>query len=238
MIGLGTIMNVAAIIGGGVMGLLFGKFLKEQWQTSVTRVAGVCTLFIGMSGTLAKVFTVSPEGVLTAGGTMMMIVSMVLGTLIGEIADIEGKFESFGLFLRNRTGNAGDSRFINAFVTASLTVCIGAMAIVGAIQDGIYGDYSILATKGVLDFIIIAVMDSAMGKGAVFSAVPVGLWQGTVTILARLLEPLMTEAALDNISLVGNIMIFCVGINLLFPKTLRVANMLPGLVIAAAFACF
>ena len=238
MIGLGTIMNVAAIIGGGVMGLLFGKFLKEQWQTSVTRVAGVCTLFIGMSGTLAKVFTVSPEGVLTAGGTMMMIVSMVLGTLIGEIADIEGKFESFGLFMRNRTGNAGDSRFINAFVTASLTVCIGAMAIVGAIQDGIYGDYSILATKGVLDFIIIAVMASAMGKGAVFSAVPVGLWQGTVTILARLLEPLMTEAALDNISLVGNIMIFCVGINLLFPKTLRVANMLPGLVIAAAFACF
>lgn len=238
MIGLGTIMNVAAIIGGGVMGLLFGKFLKEQWQTSVTRVAGVCTLFIGMSGTLAKVFTVSPEGVLNAGGTMMMIVSMVLGTLIGEIADIEGKFESFGLFLRNRTGNAGDSRFINAFVTASLTVCIGAMAIVGAIQDGIYGDYSILATKGVLDFIIIAVMASAMGKGAVFSAVPVGLWQGTVTILARLLEPLMTEAALDNISLVGNIMIFCVGINLLFPKTLRVANMLPGLVIAAAFACF
>ena len=238
MIGLGTIMNVAAIIGGGVMGLLFGKFLKEQWQTSVTRVAGVCTLFIGMSGTLAKVFTVSPEGVLTAGGTMMMIASMVLGTLIGEIADIEGKFESFGLFLRNRTGNAGDSRFINAFVTASLTVCIGAMAIVGAIQDGIYGDYSILATKGVLDFIIIAVMASAMGKGAVFSAVPVGLWQGTVTILARLLEPLMTEAALDNISLVGNIMIFCVGINLLFPKTLRVANMLPGLVIAAAFACF
>ena len=238
MIGLGTIMNVAAIIGGGVMGLLFGKFLKEQWQTSVTRVAGVCTLFIGMSGTLAKVFTVSPKGVLTAGGTMMMIVSMVLGTLIGEIADMEGKFESFGLFLRNRTGNAGDSRFINAFVTASLTVCIGAMAIIGAIQDGIYGDYSILATKGVLDFIIIAVMASAMGKGAVFSAVPVGLWQGTVTILARLLEPLMTEAALDNISLVGNIMIFCVGINLLFPKTLRVANMLPGLVIAAAFACF
>ena len=238
MIGLGTVMNVAAIIGGGVMGLLFGKFLKEQWQTSVTRVAGVCTLFIGMSGTLAKVFTVSPEGVLTAGGTMMMIVSMVLGTLIGEIADIEGKFESFGLFLRNRTGNAGDSRFINAFVTASLTVCIGAMAIVGAIQDGIYGDYSILATKGVLDFIIIAVMASAMGKGALFSAVPVGLWQGTVTILARLLEPLMTEAALDNISLVGNITIFCVGINLLFPKTLRVANMLPGLVIAAAFACF
>jgi uncharacterized membrane protein YqgA involved in biofilm formation len=163
---------------------------------------------------------------------------MVLGTLIGEIADIEGKFESFGLFLRNRTGNAGDSRFINAFVTASLTVCIGAMAIVGAIQDGIYGDYSILATKGVLDFIIIAGMASAMGKGAVFSAVPVGLWQGTVTILARLLEPLMTEAALDNISLVGNIMSFCVGINLLFPKTLRVANMLPGLVIAAAFACF
>ncbi len=231
-------INVAAIIGGGVMGLIFGKFLKESWQTSITRVAGVCTLFIGMSGTLSRMITVSPEGTLSVGGTMMMIVSLVLGTLVGEIAAIEDKFESFGLFLRNRTGNAGDAGFINAFVTASLTVCIGAMAIVGSIQDGIHGDYSILATKGVLDFIIIAIMASSLGKGAIFSAVPVGLWQGAVTLLARVLEPLMTAAALDNISLVGNIMIFCVGVNLLFPRTLRVANMLPGLIFAAAFACF
>lgn len=238
MIGLGTIINVAAILGGGLVGLVFGRFLKEEWQTSVTRVAGVCTLFIGMSGTLSKMFSVTSEGRLAAGGTMMMIISLVLGTLLGEIADIEGRFEAFGLFLRNRTGNRDDTGFIGAFVTASLTVCIGAMAIVGSIQDGIYGDYSILATKGVLDFIIIAVMASALGKGAVFSAVPVGLWQGTVTILARLLEPFMTATALDNISLVGNIMIFCVGINLLFPRTLRVANMLPGLIVAVVFAFF
>lgn len=236
MIGLGTIMNVAAIIGGGVMGLLFGKFLKEQWQTSVTRVAGVCTLFIGMSGTLAKVFTVSPEGVLTAGGTMMMIVSMVLGTLIGEIADIEGKFESFGLFLRNRTGNAGDSRFINAFVTASLTVCIGAMAIVGAIQDGILGDYALLAVKSVLDFIIVAVMTSSMGKGSAFSAIPIFLLEGGVTLLASLAAPLMTEAAIANLSLVGSILIFCVGVNLVWGKTIRVANMLPALIFAVIAA--
>ena len=134
------------------------------------------------------------------------------------------------------TGNGGDNGFVNAFVTASLTVCIGAMAIVGAIQDGILGDYSTLAVKAVLDLIIIAVMTSSMGKGAVFSAIPVFLFEGAVTLLARLVSPIMTELAIAYLSLIGSVLIFCVGVNLVWGKTLRVANMLPAVVLAVLAA--
>lgn len=110
------------------------------------------------------------------------------------------------------------------------------MAIVGSIQDGLTGDYSILATKAVLDLIIIMVMSSSMGKGAAFSAIPVAVLQGSMTALAGLMRPVMTEGALANLSLVGNVLIFCVGINLLFGKKVKVANLLPAIVIAVAAA--
>ncbi len=125
---------------------------------------------------------------------------------------------------------------MDAFVTASLTVCIGAMAIVGSIQDGILGDWSILATKAVLDLIIIMVMSCSLGKGAVFSAIPVGIFQGSITVLAGFIRPLMTDAALNNLSLVGNVLIFCVGINLVWDKKVKVANLLPAIVVAVAAA--
>ena len=114
------------------------------------------------------------------------------------------------------------------------------MAIVGSIQDGITGDYSILATKAVLDLIIIMVMSCSLGKGTVFSAIPVAILQGTITALAGLVRPLMTDAALANLSLVGNVLIFCVGVNLVWGKKIKVANLLPAIVIAviAAFAPF
>lgn len=125
---------------------------------------------------------------------------------------------------------------MNGFVTASLTVCIGAMAIVGAIQDGILGDYSILAVKSILDLIIIVVMTCSMGKGCAFSAIPVCLFEGTITLLAKLIRPIMAEAALQNISLIGSILIFCVGLNLVWGKKVRVANMLPAVVLAVIAA--
>ena len=133
-------------------------------------------------------------------------------------------------------GDGEDKEFVNAFVTASLTVCIGAMAIVGSIQDGILGDYSILATKAVLDLIIITVMSCSLGRGAVFSAIPVAVFQGSITTLAGLLRPVMTEAALANLSLVGNVLIFCVGINLVWGKKVKVANLLPAIAVAVAAA--
>ena len=147
-----------------------------------------------------------------------------------------GIFEDFGQWLKKKTGNAKDKGFVEAFVTASLTVCIGAMAIVGSIQDGLSGDYSVLATKAVLDFIIIMVMSCSMGRGAAFSAIPVAIFQGGITALAGLVRPVMTEAALNNLSMVGNVLILCVGINLIWGKKIRVANLLPSILIAVAAA--
>lgn len=171
MVGLGTIINTAAILAGGLSGLLFGKFLKESMQESLTKVCGVSTLFIAISGAMEGMLSVEGNG-LASGGSMLIIGCLAIGAFIGELLNIEGAFERFGEWLKVKSGNAKDKGFVNAFVTASLTVCIGAMAIVGSIQDGITGDYSILATKAVLDLIIIMVMTCSMGRGAVFSAIP------------------------------------------------------------------
>lgn len=235
MAGLGTIINTMAIVFGGICGLLFGKFLKESVQDSLCKACGVSTLFLGISGALEGMLTVEGSNV-TGGGTMLVIGCIALGSLIGELLNLEDGMEHFGQWLKIKTGNAKDARFVDAFVTASLTVCIGAMAIVGSIQDGIKGDYSILAAKAVLDFIIIIVMTCSMGKGCIFSAIPVALLQGSITALSGLIKPLMTDAALSNLSMIGSVLIFCVGVNLVWEKKLRVANMLPAVVLAVAAA--
>lgn len=235
MAGLGTIINTMAIVFGGICGLLFGKFLKESVQDSLCKACGVSTLFLDIFGALEGMLTVEGSNV-TGGGTMLVIGCIALGSLIGELLNLEDGMEHFGQWLKMKTGNAKDARFVDAFVTASLTVCIGAMAIVGSIQDGIKGDYSILAAKAVLDFIIIIVMTCSMGKGCIFSAIPVALLQGSITALSGLIKPLMTDAALSNLSMIGSVLIFCVGVNLVWGKKLRVANMLPAVVLAVAAA--
>ena len=235
MYGLGTIINTAAIVAGGFGGALFGRFLKENVQDTLTKCCGVSTLFIAVTGALEQMLTVE-NGAVVSHGAMLVIGCLTIGAVIGELLDLEGAFERFGEWLKQKTGNAKDKRFVDAFVTASLTVCIGAMAIVGSIEDGITGDYSILATKSVLDFIIIMVMSCSMGRGAVFSAIPVAILQGSITALAGLLRPVMTVAALANLSMVGSVLIFCVGVNLVWGKKVRVANLLPAIVIAVAAA--
>ena len=235
MFGLGTIINAGAIVAGGILGAFCGRLLKENVQDTLTKVCGIGTLFIALSGAMEGMLSVQ-DGVISSSGAMLVIICLAMGGLVGELLNIEGGFERFGEWLKIKTGNAQDNGFVDAFVTASLTVCIGAMAIVGAIQDGLTGDYSILATKAVLDLIIIMVMTTSMGKGCVFSAVPVALLQGGITLLAGLMKALMTDAALANLSLVGNVMIFCVGINLVWGKKIRVANLLPAIVVAVIAA--
>lgn len=240
MPGLGTIINVACIIAGGLVGLVASSHVTERLQDALAKACGACVIFIGAAGALQHmlVATADANGSISLGtqGTMMLALSMALGSVVGELADIDGRFERFGIWLRDHTGSSGDASFVDGFVTASLTVCIGAMAIVGAIQDGLTGDWSTLALKGALDAIIVCPMAASMGKGAVFSALPVGIWQGCVTALATLLSPIMTEAALANLSLVGSVLIFCVGVNLIWPRTFKPANMLPSVVFAVAMA--
>ncbi len=235
MIGLGTLINTAAIAAGGLLGAVFGRFLKENVQDTLMKACGISTLFLGIAGALEGMLKVSGNQV-ESDGAMLVVGCLALGGLVGELLGIEAGFERFGVFLREKTGNGRDSRFVDAFVTASLTVCIGAMAIVGSIADGISGDYSILATKAVLDLIIIMVMSSSMGKGAVFSLIPVAVLQGSITLMARWIAPWMTAAALSNLSLVGNVLIFCVGINLVWGKVVRVANFLPAVAFAVLAA--
>ena len=167
-----------------------------------------------------------------------MIASFAIGSLVGEWINIEHHMNRFGEWLKVKSGNSKDKIFVDAFVTASLTVCVGAMAIVGSIQDGILGDYNTLLMKAILDFVIICVMTASMGKGCAFSAIPVALFQGSITLLARGIEPIMTEPALNNLSLVGSMLIFCVGVNLVWEKKFKVANMLPAIVVAVIWAFF
>lgn len=235
MIGLGTIINTGAIVAGGFIGHFAGKLFNEERQDSLTKACGVSVLFIAIAGAMQGMLNID-AGKILSGKSMLVVLTLALGTIIGELCSIERGFERFGEWLKVKTGNGGDNQFVNAFVTASLTVCIGAMAIVGAIQDGIKGDFSTLAVKSVLDLIIIAVMTSSLGKGCAFSAIPIFIFEGLITLLARLISPLMTELAIAYLSLVGSILIFCVGVNLVWGKKFRVANMLPAVILAVVAA--
>lgn len=235
MIGLGTLINTVAIAAGGVGGHFFGRFFREDQQDAIAKANGVAVLFIAIAGAMEGMLKVEDQ-VLTSSRSMLVVICIVLGTIIGELLGIENWFERFGEWLKQKTGNAKDVKFVDAFVTASLTVSIGAMAIVGAIEDGVLGDYSILAVKSVLDFIIIIMMTASMGKGAGFSAIPVFVLEGSITLLSRLIAPIMTELAIQYLSLIGSVLIFCVGINLVWGKKIRVANMLPAVVFAVIAA--
>lgn len=232
MAGLGTLINALAIIAGGIVGMVFGKKIPERMQETLLKVNGTAVLFIGIGGVMSKMLTIK-DGVVNTQGSMMMIGSLAIGTVVGELLDLDGWMHRFGVCLQKKTGNGSDSHFIEGFVSASLTVCIGAMAIVGAIADGIDGNHSILFAKAVLDLIIVMVMSASLGKGCLFSFIPVVILQGSVTLLAKLIAPLITTAALNNISYVGSVLIFCVGVNLVFDSKIRVANILPAILVAA-----
>ena len=232
MAGLGTLINALAIIAGGIVGMVFGKKIPERMQETLLKVNGTAVLFIGIGGAMSKMLTIK-DGVVNTQGSMMMIGSLAIGTVAGELLDLDGWMHRFGVCLQKKTGNGSDSHFIEGFVSASLTVCIGAMAIVGAIADGIDGNHSVLFAKAVLDLIIVMVMSASLGKGCLFSFIPVVIPQGSVTLLAKLIAPLITTAALNHISYVGSVLIFCVGVNLVFDSKIRVANILPALLVAA-----
>lgn len=220
-------MNVVAIIIGGIIGLLGGKFLTEKIQETLKMSCAIAVIFIGLNGTLSQM--------LKNESSALIIAALIVGGLIGEIIDIDGGFEKFGVWLRSKSGNDGDTKFVDGFVTASLTVCIGAMAVIGAINDRLLNDQTILIAKSALDLIIILAMTASLGKGCIFSCVSVGIFQGAITLFAGLIEPIMTKIALANLSCVGNVLIFCVGINLMFGKKIRVANLLPALIIAVFY---
>lgn len=237
MIGLGTLVNVVAIIIGGCIGMLVGNRFSDSVQDSLLKANGLSVMFIGISGTMSRMMTISHESLGTQR-ELMVVVSLCLGTMFGEWLRLEDRIEGFGQWLKKKTGSSKDQRFVNAFVSTSLTVCIGAMAIVGSLQDGLYGDSATLMIKSLLDFITVMVLASSLGKGAIFSFIPVAIFQGSITLLAKYVEPMMSSDALLNLGLVGNMLIFCVGVNLVWGGKFKTANMLPAILFAIFFAFF
>lgn len=238
MRGLGTIANVAAVVAGGLLGLLVKNGLKQRFQDILIKALGLSTIFLGIAGALTGLLDISADGEIATTGTAVLIASLVGGSLIGEWINIERWLERFGEWLKRKAKSENDTGFVNGFITTSLVICVGAMAVVGSIQDGLTGNASMLYAKAALDGVIVMIFASTYGKGAIFSAIPVGIFQGAITLLAGLIAPLLGEAVIAGLSFVGSALIFCVGVNLVFGNKFKVANMLPALLIAGAMAGF
>ena len=234
MIGLGTLVNVLAIVVGAIVGMLFRRGLKERFQNIMMQACGLATLFIGLSGALEMIFTVS-DGRLKSGSTMLIVISLILGGLAGELINIENLLEKAGDKLKKAVKSKGDGKFTEGFVTASLVVCVGAMAICGPLEEGLTGNSQTLFIKAILDCVIVMVFASVYGMGAGFSAIPLGIYQGLITLCAAFIAPFLSDSLITNLSGVGSVLIFAVGLNLLFPKKIRVGNLLPALLIPVIY---
>lgn len=233
MIGLGTIANTAAVLLGGGLGLLFKNKINLRFQESAKKAMGLATVFIGAAGAFAGMLKMQ-DGKLTTNGSMLLIISLIIGTIIGEALKIEDRMENMGEWLKKKCRVQSGS-FVDGFVTASLVICVGAMAVVGSLNDGLHGDYSLLLVKSALDLIIVMVFASSMGVGALFSALPLAIYQGSITIFAGLIKDFMSDALIGDLSFIGSVLIFAVGVNLIFKKVFRVGNMLPALLVPVIY---
>ncbi len=236
MPGLGTIINVLAVMAGSTIGILAKRGIPEKLSDALMKTLGIATMFIGLSGTLAEMLVVTEKGISTRG-VMLMILSLVIGTLTGELLKIEEKLEGLGDKVRSIRifRNAGGT-FTEGFVTSTLVISVGAMAIIGSFNDGLGVGPAVLITKSILDFVSTMIFASTLGIGVFCSAIPMGLYQGLLTLLARFLDPLFTGTMIvADLSLVGSVLIFCIGINLFAGKRINVANMLPALLIPVVY---
>jgi len=238
MIGIGTIVNTAAVIIGSLIGLLLKKGIPEKVGVSVLKALGVATMFIGIGCTLQEMLFVGADGQLSTRGVMMMIISLALGTLVGELLQIEEGLDKLGEKMKNTKLLRNSETFSEGFITATLVVCVGAMAIVGSLRDGMLGDPTMLYSKSALDFISTMMFASALGVGVLISAVPMALYQGGITLLAGLIGGFFTESIISDLSLVGSVLIFGVGVNLVFGKKLKVGNMIPALLVPILYGLF
>ena len=224
MIGLGTLVNCAAIIAGSLAGAILQRGFPDKWKETLLAGMGLCTFVIGLN--MAQ----------KSANIIYVCVSIALGILLGEWLDIDGHLNRFGKWvegklLRGKEAAPGKHSLGDAFVSASLLFCIGAMAIIGSITDGITGDHAILFAKASLDFIMSLVLASTLGIGVALSAVPVLLYQGSITLLALWMQSFMTDAVIAELSATGGIMIMAIGLNLIGVTKLRLANMIPGIVV-------
>lgn len=235
MHGIGTILNTFGVVLGGLIGVFLKKGIPENIQQSLIKACGIASLFIGASGTMCGMLKFE-NGTLSTGGSMLLIFSLVIGTFFGELLKIETRMDNAGEAIKKLIHHENDKSFTEGFVGASLIMCVGAMTIVGAVQDGINGDISMLAAKTVLDFIVAIVLASTYGSGVIFSAITILIYQGAITVVASFAGTFMSDALISNLSYIGSSLIFCVGVNLAFGKKFAIGNMLPALLIPCIYA--
>jgi len=219
----GAAINAAIIIIGGVIGLLFRGRISEKISATVTRAIGLCVCVIGVSGALA-------------GDIMLLVVSLMLGSVTGELINIDGRLNDLGTTLQKKISRNGrDSKFAEGFVTTTLLFCVGAMAVVGSIESGLADDQSVIITKSILDGTAAMVFASSLGFGVLFSAASVFIYQGLIEFFAGFLQNVLTASLVAQISAAGSVMILGLGANMSFGAKIKVANLLPGLLFAAAY---
>ena len=217
---IGTIVNFFTIIFGGLLGLFFGKRFPDRLKDTTIQGIALAVMIIGL------------QMALQTNNVLIVILSLVLGGIIGEWINIELQLKRMGNYLEGKLSKNGEGNFAKAFVTASLVYCVGAMAIVGALEDGLNGNPSILFAKSALDGISAVVFASSMGAGVIFSAFPVLFYQGSITLFAGLLQGPLSDPVITEMSAVGGLLIFGIAINMLGIKEIKVGNLLPGIFVA------
>lgn len=232
---IGTLANAGMIVAGGCAGLVLKKGLRPQLEHAIHQATGLAVIMIGLNGALSNMLSADPAiGTVSSSGELMLVFSLVLGVLAGELLGIEEHLNHLGDFVEKRLHLSG---FAQSFVNGTLIYCVGAMAIVGSINDGLLGDPSTLITKGVIDGITSIVLAATMGPGVIFSALPVLLYQGALTLCAGLLEPVLQGALLHQICAAGFVLVACIGVNFMSDKFhIKVANFLPSLLVPVAWA--
>lgn len=216
---IGTLINVVAVLAGTALGLLLRKGIPERMRETVMQGLALCVVLIGVSGAIKT------------GDTMCVIVSMVVGGLLGSAVNIEKRLDQLGaLAERKLVRSQGEgSTFAKGFVTASLVYCVGAMAIVGAMDSGLRGDHATLIAKSALDGVSAIFFASTMGAGVGLSALAVLVYQGAIALLATWIAPLLTDPIINEMSAVGSLLIIGIGLNMLYDKHIAVGNLLPAI---------
>jgi len=218
----GTVVNTLSIIIGGFVGLLFRKGIPQKYNVSVIHAIGLAVILVGL------------RSAFKSDDLLLIIFSLAIGSVIGELLRIEDHLENLGQWLENRLSGVGDG-ISRGFVTASLVYCVGSMAIVGAMESGLAGNHQTLYAKSVLDGITSIIFASTFGIGVLFSAVSVFVYQGLITVAAASLKQVLVTAVINQMSAVGGLLIMAIGINLLDIQKLKVGNMLPAIFIPLAY---
>ncbi|MFA9378500.1 MAG: DUF554 domain-containing protein [Lachnotalea sp.] len=232
MIGLGTIINIGAILVGTTIGMIIKGGLARRYETIVMHSIGLSVIFIGITGVISEMLVIE-NGDISTRYTLLVVISLMVGSLIGEKINIEEKLEKFGESCKRKFKFQGlnGNDFIEGFVTSSLLFCVGAMAIVGSLNDGLNHDYSTLVAKSLMDMVASIFFAASLGVGVYFSVIAVGVYQGSITVLATLISPYLNDTIIGQISCIGSVLIFALGLNLIFGKKMKIGNMLPSVVI-------